>query len=116
MSKIKILMVALLASLWTLSAHAVNDNYALYSFTTGTLQDSIVVRLDTRSGESWFFDGSALQRLRENKTPKRYRNPAYELMPQEGRDGTLLLRLDRVSGQLWVYRQERWQRLNGTPD
>lgn len=108
-------IAALFALLFSGSVWAANDNYALYSFVTGAFQDSVTIRLDTRTGKTWFFDGEYLKPMREAKTPKRYRNAAYELNPQTKSDGTLLLRIDRVNGSVWVYRQERWQALRVAP-
>lgn len=104
-------IAVLLTLLGSGSVFAGNDNFALYTFMTGPLQDSVAVRLDARTGQSWFFDGETLQPMAEAKVPSRYRNPAYELNPLETSGGTVLLRIDRVSGQLWAYREQRWQPL-----
>ncbi len=109
------MLLGALALCWASGTLAANDNFALYTFAAGTMADAVAVRLDTRSGQSWYFDGETLVPIREAAPPRRYGNPAYELNPLRLAEGTVLLRLDRASGQLWAFREERWEPLEQMP-
>ncbi|RRJ83446.1 hypothetical protein [Aestuariirhabdus litorea] len=94
---------------WAGTALAAETNFALYSASSSMDGKPVTLKLDTRNGDSWFFDGVRWQVMEETGSKNRYEEPAYQLKLTDSTQGLVILRFSEVNGSSWIYTAHGWE-------
>lgn len=109
--KSAISLLAFWAVLWCSSALAESEsggNFKLYSASSSLDGKPVTVRLNTSTGDSWFFDGDSWQRMLETGSKNSYGESSYTLVMSDSAQGLVLIRFSVRNGSAWIYTSSGW--------
>ncbi len=102
-------LLTLWALLWGSAALAESSgDFKLYSASSSLDGKPVTVRLNTYSGDSWFFDGGSWQRMLETGSKNSYEEPDYTLSMSDSAQGLVLIRFSVRNGSAWIYTSSGW--------
>ncbi len=88
---------------------APDTEYALYSASSALDGKPVTLKLNTFSGDSWFFDGRQWQPMAESGNKNFYDMPSYQLKLTDSAQGLVIFRFSVVNGSTWVYTSGGWE-------
>ncbi|WP_163832411.1 hypothetical protein [Spartinivicinus ruber] len=89
-----------------------NDNIGRFQiYTASSTKDGrpIALKLDTYTGDSWFFNGEYWQQMKETGAKNIYKQASYRLSLTDSDSGLVIFRFSAINGSAWSYADNGWR-------
>ncbi|MDE1463201.1 hypothetical protein [Spartinivicinus poritis] len=83
--------------------------YKIYTESSVKEGKPIAIKLDTFTGDSWFFNGDYWQKMKETGAKNNYQQPSYLLSISDSKSGLVIFRFSTVNGSGWSYGDNGWE-------
>ncbi|MCL6415338.1 hypothetical protein MIB92_06725 [Aestuariirhabdus sp. Z084] len=84
-------------------------DFELYSASSALDGQPVTLKLNTLSGNTWHFDGSAWLAMNETGSKNLYESPSYRLQLTDSSQGLVIFRFSVVNGSSWIYTSRGWE-------
>lgn len=85
-----------------------SEKFSIYTASSNKEGKSIALKLDTYTGDSWFFTGEYWKKMKETGAKNAYKQPGYVLSFIDSESGLVIFRFSTVNGSGWSYSDDGW--------
>ena len=82
--------------------------FQIYTASSTKDDKPVALKLDTYTGDSWFFNGEYWQKMKETGAKNIYKQSGYVLSVVDSENGLVIFRFSTVNGSGWSYSDNGW--------